>query len=273
MVLAEASAESRRPLEGRRAVVTGASQGIGLAIARTLLSNGATVVAAARHTSPALAELAQDARMLVVNVDLGTAAGATRLCLRAAEAGSPDILVNNVGGPRSTEHGGFLSVTDEDWLQTMTLNVLSAVRMSRLLLPAMVAGDGGAIINISSILGRGPFVRAPDYAAMKAAMRSLTKSLSEEFARFGVRVNTVSPGVINSPSWERPDSTASAMALRLGIQQAELAQVLPRKLGISIGRMGTSQDVADAVAFLASDAAAYITGTELVVDGGADKGL
>jgi NAD(P)-dependent dehydrogenase (short-subunit alcohol dehydrogenase family) len=254
------------------AVVTGASKGIGLAVARAFAEEGAKVVAGSRSASEGLKGLAGRYPLVHVAVDLGTPEGPKKLVGRAMETfGGVDVLVNNVGvfEPRLE---GFAAITDEDWRRTFEINFMSAVRISRAVLPGMVERGGGAIVNVCSINARMPLSFVADYSAAKAALTNLSKLLAEEFGPRGVRVNSVSPGPVRTPAWEEEGSFGDSLAKAVG--GGDLAGFLkefPREAGISLGRMGTPEEVAAVVLFLASDRASWITGSDYVVDGGALK--
>jgi len=171
-------------LNGQVAVVTGASRGIGLAIVRALVAEGVTVHAGARNSSPELEELAATGSVRVVPVDLGEASGPARLVEAAGDR--IDILVNNVGSaPART--GGFLAVTDEEWLATLNLNLMAAVRTTRSALPVMLARGRGSIVNIGSVNAALPDPAVIDYSAAKAALAGFSKALSKEVGPKGIR--------------------------------------------------------------------------------------
>ncbi len=180
-------------LAGKVAVVTGAGKGIGLATVEALVAEGAHVVAGSRSANADLGRLAAAHDVLVHQVDLSTADGPGELVARALEAhGHVDVLVNNLG--RGDPRTGFLAVTEADWEATFAVNFLATMRACRAVLPSMVERGSGQIVNVSSVNGFLPVPRLVDYSAAKAALKSLSKALSEEFGPAGIRVNTVSPG-------------------------------------------------------------------------------
>ncbi|MGW2031567.1 SDR family NAD(P)-dependent oxidoreductase [Streptomyces sp. NPDC001356] len=260
-------------LKDKVAVVTGASKGIGLAVVEAMSREGVRVVAGSRNSTPELDALRDTYGVTVVQVDLSTAEGAETLVRRAVEQHHRiDILVNNLGA--AEPRNGFLEVDDAEWRRIFDLTFFSAVRTSRAALPHLMGADGAAIVNISSINARLPFPMVVDYSAAKAALTSLNKTLSEEFAPRGVRVNAVSPGPVRTPFWTAPGGFADATAAAAGTTAQEaLDVVVPRNMGISTGRITEPHEVADLVLFLASPLAANITGTEILVDGGQTKTL
>jgi NAD(P)-dependent dehydrogenase (short-subunit alcohol dehydrogenase family) len=252
-------------LNGKRAIVTGASHGIGLAIVRALTDEGVEVIAGARHSSAELDALASGSHVHPVLVDLSTAAGSSDLVADALTRGPVDILVNNVGGvtPRLT---GFLEVTDEQWIQTLTLDLLSAVRMTRAVLPAMLEAGRGDIVTTSSVNAILPDPTVIDYSAAKAALTNLCKSLSKEYGPRGIRVNTISPGPVATELWLGPDGVAATVARSGGGDPAAVANAAAAQS--VTGRFTQPQEIADLVVFLAGERAANITGADFVIDGG-----
>lgn len=251
-------------MSSRVAVVSGGTKGIGAAVVQRLQKEGYAVVTGSRSAEP---ERTDD--LTVVRADLATADGVQALAAAALERGRVDALVNNVGqfDPRAS----FLDVTDAQWEQGFAANVLSAVRLTRALLPALLE-SGGAIVNVSSINARLPFPMVVDYSAHKAALTNLTTTLSEEFAPRGVRVNAVSPGPVRTPGWTDDGRIADGMAAASGTTRDQvLDHGVPASMGIALGRMGQAEEVAAAVAFLIGPEAQWITGTDLVVDGGTVK--
>ena len=249
-------------LDGRRALVTGGTQGIGHAVAARLREGGARVLTAARsrRSDSAPADL-------FVAADLSTADG----CATVAEAvherlGGLDILVHVVGGS-SAPGGGFAVLDDAEWQRALDLNLMPAVRLDRALLPAMLHQGSGVIVHVTSIQRQLPLPDATlAYAAAKAALANYSKGLSKEVSPKGIRVVRVSPG------WVETDAAVglvNELAKAQGTDYEGARQALMASLGgIPIGRPAKPQEVADLIAFLVSPRAASITGTEYVIDGG-----
>jgi NAD(P)-dependent dehydrogenase (short-subunit alcohol dehydrogenase family) len=247
---------------GKRALVTGGTKGMGEAIVHRLRGSGATVVTTARSAPPDLPQ-----SDLFVAADLSTAEGAEKVISYVQKhLGGVDLLVNNVGGS-SAPGGGFAALTDDDWQAALNQNLLAAVRLDRGLLPSMLRQGAGVIIHISSIQRRLPLFEATlAYAAAKAALSNYSKGLSNEVGPKGVRVVSVAPGFIQT-------TAATALIERLaassGTDETTAREQLMKSLGgIPLGRPGWPSEVAELVAFLASDRAAAITGSEYVIDGG-----
>jgi NAD(P)-dependent dehydrogenase (short-subunit alcohol dehydrogenase family) len=245
-------------LEGQVALVTGASEGIGLACATSLLAEGAHVLATSRSSPPLMAGL------IHVPLDMTAPASAERAVEETVtRLGKLDILVNNVGGADLSS--GFADESDERWAEVLDLNLLSAIRTTRAALPHLIKG-AGVVVNVSSVNGRLPNTSLHAYGAAKAAMDNLTVGLSNEFAPRGVRVVGVAPGSVGTPLWFRPDGIAETLAARTGTTpQTVVEDAISR---IPIGRFTTADEVGDLVAFLASRRAGTITGTTVRIDGG-----
>ncbi|KAB2348508.1 SDR family NAD(P)-dependent oxidoreductase [Actinomadura rudentiformis] len=264
-------------LSGRVAIVTGASKGMGLAITRTLLEEGARVVAASRKSSPELDALAGPG-LVHVAVDLMDPDAPGRLVERAVEEfGGLDILVNNAGGPPpgvSLPRFGFLTPNDDDWRQMFEFNLFAVVRAVRAAIPAMLERGGGSIVNISSTSARQPGTMNYDYTAAKAGLNTLTKGLSQEFGPQGIRVNTVSPGPVRTAWWTEEGGAADILAGATGADRdAVMDTIAPEMMNLTTGRLVDPQETADVVALLASPRSASTTGADLVVDGGFLKEL
>lgn len=254
-------------LAGKRVVVTGAGRGIGLAIAEAFLAAGARVVAGSRGRTEALdALLKQGDRLTVVEVDLATREGPADLVAEAVAAhGGIDVLVNNVGAVRPRVDG-FLATTDADWEWTFTVNLLAAVRATRAALPHLLTTGGGRIVTVSSINARLPDPLVIDYSAAKAALSSFCKALSKEVGPHGVRVNTVSPGPVETALWQGADGVAATVGQSRGVDPREVARGAAAQA--VTGRFTLPSEVADVVLFLASRRSGNITGADFAVDGG-----
>ena len=248
---------------GKRALVTGGTAGIGEAVVRRLLDGGATVMTTARETQSNL----ENYKYEFIQADLSTSDGCTKVVNEViSRFGGIDILVNVVGAS-SAPSGGFSMLSDEEWQKELNINLMAAVRLDRDLLPRMVQRGSGVIIHVTSIQRKLPLYEATlAYAAAKAALTTYSKGLSNEVGPKGVRVNTVAPGFIET-------SAAQALIERLskqfGSDMETARQELMKSLGgIPIGRPGRPEEVAELVAFLVSDRALSINGSEYVIDGG-----
>jgi NAD(P)-dependent dehydrogenase (short-subunit alcohol dehydrogenase family) len=264
-------------LSGRVAVVTGASKGIGLAVTRALLAEGARVVAASRKSSAELDALT-GTDLVHVAVDLMDPEAPGQAVARAAEAfGGLDILVNNAGGPPpgvSLPRMSFLAPTDDDWREMFEFNLFSAVRAVRAAIPLMLERGGGAIVNVSSGGARQPAAMNVDYNAAKAGMNTLTKALSEEFGPQGIRVNTVSPGPVRTAWWTEEGGAADIIAGMAGTDRdSAMDSVAPQMMKLTTGRLVDPQEIADVVALLVSPRSANTTGADFPVDAGFLKEL
>jgi NAD(P)-dependent dehydrogenase (short-subunit alcohol dehydrogenase family) len=247
--------------EGVRAVVTAGTKGAGRATVERLLQGGASVVTAARGIANAPAGAS------VVEVDLTRPEGAEQLAEAAIERlGGVDVLIHVLGGS-SSPGGGFAALGDAHWTAELDLNLMTAVRLDRALLPGMLARGRGAVVHVSSIQRTLPLPESTTaYAAAKAALTTYSKALSKEVGPKGVRVNVVSPGWIHTEAADDlmrriADSTGGSL-------EAAKQSILDALGGIPLGRPAKPQEVAELIAFLASDRASAIHGAEYVIDGG-----
>jgi 3-oxoacyl-[acyl-carrier protein] reductase len=259
-------------LYGRVAFVTGASQGIGEAIARALHREGAKVALLARDKGKLnkVAEDIGDGALAVSGDAMSAQSLADAIDTVERQLGPIDIVVNNAGGIRSSSgelFRPFESVPDVDWQETWEINVLSVVRVARMLAPRMAERGWGRIINISSESGVQPDPVAIEYATAKGALNVLTKGLSKAYGGRGVLVNCVSPAYVDTPILR---DLLAQMEGAEGVSRDDLAAHFMTAIrpNITVGRPCKPEDVAAAVVFLASDDAAFITGTNLRVDGG-----
>ena len=250
-------------LSGRTAIVTGASRGIGLAVTRGLVAEGVRVTAGARKSTAELDELAGTGQVQVVQVDLAEPDGPARLV--AAAGDRIDILVNNVGAAPARP-GGFAAITDEDWLASLTLDLMAAVRTIRAALPIMAAAGKGAIVNISSVNASLPDPGVMDYSAAKAALANFSKSLSKEAGRNGIRVNTVSPGPVATDLWLGDHGVAATVSRATGAKPEDVQSQAAHES--VTGRFSRPEEVADLVVILASDRLGNVTGADITIDGG-----
>ncbi|MBP2446932.1 SDR family NAD(P)-dependent oxidoreductase [Rhizobium leguminosarum] len=265
-------------LDGKVALVTGSSKGIGEGVARGLAREGAIVIVHGRNRTKT-EEVADDiiaggGRAHTVIGDLTDEDAVERLVEEAQAFVRPvEIVVNNAGGSGGTED--WATARPETWAASYDRNVLAAVRITTRLLPAMREAKWGRIVNISSLAGLMPPPRKPDYAAAKAAMITMTASLAKAVATDGITANTVSPGTIHSISLDEAFRKAAiSQGLAPDAPWTEIEQsVLPMFAQVPIGRVGTLEEIADAICFLASPRAGYITGANLRLDGGLWPGL
>lgn len=256
-----------KELIGKVALVTGGTKGIGKAIAERLSEAGAIVVVTAR-SRPAETQTNHH----FIAADQTIANETAKVVSEVNEKfGSIDILVNNMGGSTSPS-GGFAALKDEHWESDLQLNLQSAVRIDRAILPQMVEKKSGVIIHISSVTGTLPvFQSLGGYAVAKAALNNYSKSLSKEFSPKGIRVATVSPGMVKTDTM---DAYLQSLAETSGLSIEQVTQNLMDSLGgIPLGRMALPEEIAELVGFLVSPKASYITGVNYIIDGGSNPSL
>lgn len=248
-------------LEGKVALVTGGTKGIGKSIADKLSASGAIVVTTARTEAKD-----QSDNQYFIAADLIQADSAENIAKQILEKyGRIDIIVNNAGanlGPG----GGFSTLEDEDWFKGWELNFMSVVRVNKALLPTMLQQKEGSIINISTGAAKQPiWDMTMSYSSAKAALNAYSKALANELGSKGIRVNIVSPGVVRTPLM---NEFVENIAQKSGSSFEETFQSIIDTVGVPLGRMSEPEEIANTVAFLASSEAQYITGANISVDGG-----
>jgi 3-oxoacyl-[acyl-carrier protein] reductase len=257
-------------LNGKVALVTGGSEGIGFASALRLAGEGARVAILSRseeklqRAAAQIREAVAGAEVLTVAADVGKAEDCTRgVDLVAAHFGRLDILVNNAGLAGAAS---FENVSDSDWDVDVNLKLLGAVRCSRAAIPHLKDVGGGAILNVTAIAGKAPGANSMPSSVTRAAGLALTKAMSRDLAKHGIRVNAVCIGLIRSAQIERgwkrtnPDLTWEEHSRKVG-------------QNIPLGRIGDTEEAANVIAFLVSGAASYVTGTAVNIDGGSSAVL
>lgn len=250
----------REEFAGKTALVTGGTKGAGAAIVARLTAGGARVATAARN--PAGGDMD-----LFVQADISTADGATHVSQSVLDQfGGVDILIHVAGGS-AAPGGGFAAITDALWQDELNLNLMSAVRLDRALVPHMVARGAGVVLHVSSIQRRLPLHDSTTaYAAAKAALTTYSKALSKEVGPHGVRVASIAPGWILTTAAE---AMVKRLAAHAGSDEAAARQGIMDALGgIPLGRPAYPEEIAELAAFLASDRASAIHGAEYVIDGG-----
>ncbi len=256
-------------LKGKVALVAGASKGLGRAVAIELAREGANLVICSRDESRLL-ETAQaigsqtGVQVLAIPTDVAKAADVESLVSKAvARFNRIDILVNNAGGPPG---GTFEKLSDEDWAKAIELNLLSTVRLTRLVIPHMKNQASGRIINITSLAAKEPMENLILSNAARAGVIGLAKSLANELGKYNITVNSVLPGLhLTDRLIQMQQLQADQQKRSLQEVQADASKTIP------LGRMGQPEELAAAVAFLASERASFITGVALVIDGGMSR--
>ena len=235
-------------------LITGGTAGIGLATAKLMVENAATVVTVSRGSAPGVGEV------LHVAADLGEPGEPQRAVAEAENRlGSVDVLINNVGLAVARR---LEDVTDDDWDRSVRMNLLSAIRATSAALPGMRARGRGSIVNVASTAGRRPSRSLPDYSVTKAALLAYSRQVAETYVADGIRCNAVIPGPTLTPAWTGPGGLAE--------QQGDPEAVLTAAAAARpLGRFADPEEIAAAIVFLASDVASHVTGAEWSVSGGA----
>jgi NAD(P)-dependent dehydrogenase (short-subunit alcohol dehydrogenase family) len=253
-------------LDGKACIVTGASRGIGLATARLLAADGASVLLLARDADAlrdAAEQCGERARALAIDVtDPAAARRAVETCER--QLGGVDVLVNNAGATRARPMD---ELTDGEWQEQWDLHVMAPMRLMRDAAPRMEARGGGRIVNVCSSSGKRPSLTNVAYSVTKSAQLSLSRAWADAWAGRGVLVNAVAPGPVDTGMWLDEGGLADQAAAERGVTREEALQAARAK--IPLGRFGTEEEVAAVVAFLCSAQAANVAGAAWSVDGGA----
>jgi 3-oxoacyl-[acyl-carrier protein] reductase len=252
-------------IAGRACIVTGASQGIGLATARALAAEGARVLLVGRRED-ALAEAAESLAgdHATVAADVTDPAAAEQIVAECERRhGQVDVLVNNAG---TSYARGLLDLTDEEWDGQWDLHVMAGLRLMRAVAPGMAERGWGRIVNVGSSAGKRPSATNAAYSVTKAAQHMLSRVFADEFAATGVLVNTVAPGPVASPLWMGEGGLGDQTAEAKGVDRDEALEAAGGKA--PLGRFGTPEEIAAVVAFLCSEQASDVTGANWSVDGG-----
>jgi NAD(P)-dependent dehydrogenase (short-subunit alcohol dehydrogenase family) len=248
-------------LTSKIALVTGGTKGIGKAIADELAALGATVIVSARN------QPVEEVPYHFIAADLTKASNNEQLGTQILkDYGKLDILINNVGGT-SAPAGGFSVLSDEDWENDLQLNLLAAIKLDKALVPSMIERKTGVVIHISSLNGKLPLYASNfSYGVTKAALNNYSKALANEVASKGVRVITVSPGMVQTTAME---NFLTSYAISIGKNLNETTEMVMNSLGgVPMNRLAQPEEIANLVGFLASPKASYITGSNYVIDGG-----
>jgi len=258
-------------IHDRVALVTGGSRGIGRASAIELAREGCNIIITGRDTQALEAVHAEIAlfgvEVVSIEADLATEQGVDSVISVATKAfGRVDIIFNNAG---HSHPSSVLTTTDAEWRRILDVHVLATVRICRELAPLMVENEWGRIINMASIAGIAPMKGIPDYSAAKAAIISYTRSLALELSKFGVTANALCPGLVQTEIW---DSFADEISPAVGKDRQQIFNAAAAQAS-SIKRYARPDEVGKVVTFLASEAASYVSGTTIQVDGGSLAGF
>ncbi|CAI2494234.1 SDR family NAD(P)-dependent oxidoreductase [Serratia sp. TSA_198.1] len=253
-------------LSNKIVLITGAASGIGASVVSKMLEAGANVVGA--DINPVPFEAIQNRKtFLPLEADLAEPNAAQYIVDETIRHFDRiDVLINNAAVIKV--RNGFLSVKDENWLETFNLNFLGYVRTARAALPHMLAQKSGVIIHTASEASVMPNPLLPDYSVFKAAVVALSKALSREFTPLGIRSNVVSPGFIRTAVYDAPGGILDTLAEKYGTDRESALEQFLSQIGMPAGRLGTPEEVADLILYLASEKAAFMSGSNILMEGG-----
>lgn len=253
-------------LSRKTVLVTGAASGIGACVVNKMLTSGCNVVGV--DINPISTDVAHESKSFIaIQSDLAEPNSAKYIVDEAIRHFKCiDILINNAALISTRE--GFLSVTDEDWYNTFNLNLLGYVRTSRAVMPHMLSHKKGVIIHVASEASVMPNPLLPDYSIFKSAVVTLSKALSQEFTPLGIRSNVVSPGFIRTPVYDSPGGILDSLAEKYNTDRESALEKFLQQVKMPSGRLGTPEEVADLIVYLSSDKASFMSGSNVLMEGG-----
>lgn len=258
-------------LEGRVALITGGSRGLGKKITTAFFDAGASVVATTRKTGSDKTWMSKNGRYMLCGFDVTKSDDVCMLFQKIKESfGRLDVVVNNAGG--AIPFGDFFSLSDDDWRYVYELNCMGPVRVCREAVPLLRKSPYGRIVNIASVSAHQPGMFNPHYSAAKAALLNINKHLANALAKDSILVNAICPGTLRGGGW---DQNVSDKAMRLGVDREEAERIMLEEESkkVPLGRVGDLADVAELALFLASSRNNFITGTCINVDGGVTRSM
>ncbi|MDC9613637.1 SDR family oxidoreductase [Xenorhabdus khoisanae] len=256
----------KRSLVGEVVIITGAGSGIGFAATTEFLKEGAYVIGGDINLEQ-LYELQEEEYLFPYQFDVRNPSDIDDLINTViSKFGRIDILINNAALVEPRE--SFLDVTDDDWNSTIEINLLGYIRMARSVLPYMRNQKKGILLHIASEAALMPNLNLPDYSILKSSILTLSKVISREFGKYGIRSNVISPAFIHTAIYDKPKGLIAQLEQKYKVGREEALQRYIKEVDIAVGRLGRPEEVAALLSFLASESAAFITGANYLVDGG-----